>query len=114
MGDEGVKYYKIPLDGTPSLLNENLSSAICNCEESSAEGPRCLLLYSSGLDYYWLHTEASTLRSELGESKKEKRYHGANPGAGDDGALAEGGVTNEFVLEEHVDNSWTNLCRNFT
>ncbi|QDZ24675.1 hypothetical protein A3770_14p71930 [Chloropicon primus] len=107
MGDEGVKYYKIPLDGTPSLLNDNLSSAICKCEESSAEGPRCLLLYSSGLDYYWLHTKASTLRSELGESKKENRYDGDNPGAGDDGALAEGQVVKEFVLEEYVDNSWT-------
>jgi len=103
---QDASLYKVPLDYTPSQVNNNLSSTYWKVDAPGEKEPRCFLAYSSGLDFCWLHTRAGNLAPELGKSRPQNRYDCVKTGVAEDGDSPEGKV---FVLEENVDATWS--CR---
>ena len=51
---QDASLYKVPLDYTPSQVNNNLSSTYWKVDAPGEKEPRCFLAYSSGLDFCWL------------------------------------------------------------
>ena len=117
-----TKYFKVPLDGTPSLLNNNLSSLCTLCKGSGEEtkassaadssaSSQVLLSYSSGNCLHWLYTKESNLVADLGESVKENRYESMKSPGDEEGQSTPSSATDEqggaaCVIEEHVDKTW--------
>ena len=104
--DGSVKEYKVPLEATPSFLSNNLCSTTSNFDDAPSSETKCVLLYSSGVDYHWLYNNVSNLADELGKSVKENRYECVKPGSENgESDVEDQGVV--FVLEENVDKTWT-------